>query len=55
MSGHARKNGTYVEPHFRSNRDSSKNNNWTTKGNENPHTGANGTRVRSYYEDQYRN
>lgn len=38
------KNGTYVAPHYRSAPDSSKLNNWSTKGNVNPYTGQMGTR-----------
>lgn len=36
------KNGTYVAPHFRTPPDSSKNNNWSTKGSTNPYTGKKG-------------
>ena len=37
--------GTYVAPHFRSAPDGNFYNNWSTKGNINPFTGAAGTRV----------
>ncbi len=37
--------GTYVAPHFRSTPDASFNNNWSTKPNVNPFTGAVGTRL----------
>ena len=50
VSGYTRKDGTYVAPHQRSNRDEARNNNWTTEGNKNPHTGKDGTIPRSYYE-----
>lgn len=50
VSGYVRKDGTYVAPHARSNRDGARNNNWTTQGNTNPHTGKDGTIPRSYYE-----
>lgn len=50
VSGFTRKDGTYVAPHHRSNRDGERNNNWTTEGNENPHTGKDGKIPRSYYE-----
>ncbi len=36
--GYVRKNGTYVSGHFKSNSDSSKFNNYSTKGNTNPYT-----------------
>ena len=44
VRGNFRANGTYVEPHFRSNPDGNLNNNWSTSGNYNPHTGSLGTR-----------
>lgn len=50
VSGYARKDGTYVAPHARTNSDGARNNNWTTQGNTNPHTGKDGTIPRSYYE-----
>ena len=45
VGGYVRSNGTYVAPHFRSAPDGNFNNNWSTKGNVNPYTGKNGTRV----------
>ena len=45
VKGYTRKNGTYVAPHYRSNPDGNFSNNWSTKGNTNPHTGKPGTRV----------
>jgi hypothetical protein len=50
VSGYTRKDGIYVAPHSRSNRDGARNNNWTTQGNTNPHTGKDGAIPRSYYE-----
>jgi len=44
VHGHTTKNGTYVAPHYRSSPDSSKLNNWSTKGNVNPYTGQAGTK-----------
>ena len=52
VSGYSRKDGTYVAPHARSNRDGARNNNWTTQGNTNPNTGKDGTLPRSYYENK---
>lgn len=46
VRGHTRSNGTYVPPHYRSAPDGSKHNNWSTRGNVNPHTGKAGTRRR---------
>lgn len=43
VRGYTRKDGTYVAPHERSAPDSSKANNWSTKGNVNPYTGKPGT------------
>src|SRR5262249_1612685 len=45
VRGYFRSNGTYVAPHYRSNPDGNFWNNWSTKGNVNPHTGKPGTRV----------
>ena len=41
---HQRKNGTIVQQHYRTTPDRSKNNNWSSKGNINPHTGKKGSR-----------
>lgn len=44
VNGYYKKNGTYVQPHYRSSPDSSYNNNWSVKPNVNPYTGKQGTR-----------
>jgi hypothetical protein len=44
VRGHYRGNGTYVQPHMRTNPDNSRQNNWSTSPNVNPYTGAFGTR-----------
>lgn len=44
VHGHTTKNGTYVQPHHATNPDNSKANNWSHKGNVNPHTGKEGTK-----------
>jgi hypothetical protein len=44
VRGYTRKDGTYVAPHQRTTPDKSKSNNWSTKGNVNPHTGKPGTK-----------
>ena len=36
VSGYYRKNGTYVQPHYRSAPNSSVRDNWSYKGNTNP-------------------
>src|SRR5712692_4781189 len=45
VRGYMKKNGTYVAPHKRSAPDGNFNNNWSTKGNVNPYTGKEGTKV----------
>ena len=45
VRGYYRKNGTYVQPHYRSAPDKSYNINWTVAQNVNPHTGKVGTNV----------
>ena len=43
VKGYTKKNGTYVQPHQRTNPNKTKLDNWSTKGNVNPHTGKKGT------------
>ena len=45
VNGYVKKDGTYVAPHNKSTPDKKFENNWTTKGNDNPTTGASGSRV----------
>src|SRR6266705_487542 len=45
VRGHIRRDGAYVQPHWRSSPDSSYNNNWSTFPNFNPYTGHQGTRA----------
>ena len=44
VQGYTRKDGTYVQPHYRSSPDSSRFNNWSSQGNVNPYTGEKGYR-----------
>ena len=44
VDGHVRKDGVYVPPHTRTAPNSTKSDNWSTKGNVNPNTGKAGTR-----------
>jgi hypothetical protein len=44
VRGYTRKDGTYVQPHYRSAPDGNRLNNWSTQGNMNPYTGQPGTR-----------
>ena len=43
VRGYTRSNGTYVAPHYRTNRNSTMYDNYSTKGNVNPYTGTTGT------------
>ncbi|WP_395689510.1 hypothetical protein [Caenimonas koreensis] len=43
VRGYVKKDGTYVAPHRATSPDKTKANNWSTKGNQNPDTGKNGT------------
>lgn len=43
VNGYVRRDGTYVQPHYRSSPDSSPYNNYSSKGNYNPYTGRQGT------------
>lgn len=43
VNGYTRRDGTYVQPHFRSERDGNPYNNYSTQGNINPYTGQVGT------------
>lgn len=47
VDGYNRSNGTYVQGHYRTEKNHTVNDNWTTKGNTNPHTGKVGTLPRS--------
>jgi len=44
VSPHATKNGTYVSPHYQTNPNDTKGDNWSTRGNVNPFTGKPGTK-----------
>ncbi len=43
VRGYTRSDGTYVQPHYQTNPDSTKLNNYSTQGNVNPYTGQPGT------------
>lgn len=53
VDGYYRNNGTYVEPHYRSNPNKTTDDNWSTKGNQNPYTGKMGTKEPNDYNKQY--
>lgn len=42
VKGYTKKNGTYVAPHYRSSKNKSSYDNYSTKGNRNPYTGKKG-------------
>ena len=42
VSGHTKKNGTYVQPHRATNPNGTQRDNWSSKPNVNPHTGKPG-------------
>ena len=44
VRGYTKKSGKYVVPHYRTNRNKTKIDNWSTKGNRNPYTGKKGTK-----------
>ena len=43
VRGYTKSNGTYVAPHYRSNSNNTKSDNWSQRGNTNPYTGKSGT------------
>jgi hypothetical protein len=44
VKGHSRKSGTHVQAHHRTAPNKTKRDNYSTKGNTNPHTGKRGTK-----------
>lgn len=44
VRGYTKADGTYVAPHRQTNPDSTKRNNWSSRGNVNPDTGKVGTK-----------
>ena len=48
VKGYYRKNGTYVQPHYRTKPDNSFNNNYSSYGNTNPYTGKKGTKRQKF-------
>jgi hypothetical protein len=49
VNGYYRRDGTFVQPHYRSSPNSSKLDNWSSTGNINPYTGQQGTRNPNSY------
>jgi hypothetical protein len=52
VRGYFRQDGTYVSPHYRSDADGYRYNNWSSQGNVNPFTGRRGYE-NPYDEDNY--
>ena len=46
VNGYTRANGTYVQGHYQTDPNSTKDDNYSTRGNENPYTGEAGTKPR---------
>ena len=46
VNGYQKRDGTYVQGHYRSTANSFKNDNYSTRGNTNPYTGSYGTKPR---------
>lgn len=44
VHGYTKKDGTYVAPHKRTSPNSTQRDNWTSKPNQNPYTGKDGTK-----------
>ena len=55
VEGYYRKNGTYVQPHYRSSPDKSPYNNYSYPGNINPYTGKEATGNPETYLKRYKN
>lgn len=55
VHGYHRRDGTYVQPHHRSDPDGNSYNNWSSIGNVNPYTGEPGYKIPCYnkYEKRY--
>lgn len=48
VNGYTRKDGTYVQGYWRTDANSTRNDNYSTEGNVNPYTGTPGTKPRDY-------
>jgi hypothetical protein len=51
--GYTRKDGTYVQPYYRSNPNSTQSDNYSTYGNTNPYTGKQGDKKCGLYDNCY--
>lgn len=48
VNGYTKKDGTYVPGHWRTDPNTTRNDNYSTEGNSNPYTGTPGTKPRDY-------
>ena len=48
VKGYTKKDGTYVQGHYKSDNNSTQRDNYSTKGNTNPYTGKKGTKEANY-------
>jgi len=53
QNGYTKSNGTYVEPHYKTNSNSTNLDNYSTNGNYNPYNGNSGSRAQDYSKDAY--
>lgn len=53
VNGYYRKDGTYVQPYYRTAPNYTKWDNYSTKGNYNPYTGQAGTKNVNNYQNNY--
>ncbi|HEV2608323.1 MAG TPA: hypothetical protein VGT79_10115 [Xanthomonadaceae bacterium] len=51
VNGYTKKDGTYVHGHYQTDPNSAKDDNYSTRGNESPHTGKAGIKPRDEDED----
>ncbi len=53
VNGYQRKDGTYVQGHYKTESNNTRNDNYSTQGNLNPYTGSHGTKPRDNYDNSY--
>ena len=53
VRGHYRKSGSYVQPHYRTNSNNTRLDNYSTRGNVNPYNGRVGTKDPSAFNNSY--
>jgi hypothetical protein len=53
VNGYVRRDGTYVQGHYRQESNSTNLDNYSTQGNVNPYSGEQGTRARDYSPEAY--